>query len=152
MSNVALVDDVEGALTLSDVALDGVAVLAVGASETASSAHTVTQAEFNAVTLTNLATAGNSCAYRIWIHSVAIKAAYYVGANVVGYGEQAREGKGVRAEPQALSQSHLSCSECRSVSASRALGPRLSFVRLSILFCAVKLSMLAEAWTGTNCV
>ncbi len=56
LSNVALVDDVEGTLTLSDGAGDGVAVLAVGARETASSAHTVTQAEFDAGTLTNIAT------------------------------------------------------------------------------------------------
>ena len=48
LTDVALVDDVEGVLALSDVALDGVAVLAVGASETASSAHTLTQEEFAA--------------------------------------------------------------------------------------------------------
>ena len=57
LSNVSLVDDVEGTLTLSDVALDGVDVLAVGDSETASSDHTVTQAEFDAGPLTNIATA-----------------------------------------------------------------------------------------------
>ena len=57
LSSVALVDDVEGVLTLSDAAGDGVGVLAVGDSETASSAHTVTQAEFDAGSLTNIATA-----------------------------------------------------------------------------------------------
>ena len=57
LSNVALVDDVEGTLTLSDVALDGIGVLAVGDSETATSDHTVTQAEFDAGPLTNIATA-----------------------------------------------------------------------------------------------
>ncbi len=57
LSNVVLDDTVEGILTLSDVAGDTVAVLAVGDSETASAAHTVTQAEFNAASLTNIATA-----------------------------------------------------------------------------------------------
>ena len=57
LSNVSLSDDVEGAITLSDVAGDGVGVLAVGDSETGSSAHTVTQAEFDAASLTNIATA-----------------------------------------------------------------------------------------------
>ena len=57
LSSVSLSDDVEGAITLSDVAGDGVGVLAVGDSETGSSAHTVTQAEFDAGTLTNIATA-----------------------------------------------------------------------------------------------
>ena len=58
--DVMLSDDVEGVLTLSDVAGDGVGVLAVGASETASSAHTVTQARFDAGTLTNIATANGT--------------------------------------------------------------------------------------------
>ena len=44
LSNVALVDDLEGTLVLSDVARDDVPVLAPGNSETASSAHTLTQA------------------------------------------------------------------------------------------------------------
>jgi uncharacterized repeat protein (TIGR01451 family) len=57
LSNVALVDDLEGTLVLSDVAGDGVTVLAVGDTETASSAHVVTQAEFDAGTLINIATA-----------------------------------------------------------------------------------------------
>ena len=56
-SSVALTDDVEGPITLSDVALDGITVLAVGDSENGSSAHTVTQAEFDAASLTNIATA-----------------------------------------------------------------------------------------------
>ena len=57
LNSVALSDDVEGTITLSDVAGDGVGVLAVGASETGSSAHTVTQAEFDANILVNIATA-----------------------------------------------------------------------------------------------
>ena len=60
LSGVMLSDDVEGVLTLSDVAGNGVGVLAVGASETASSAHTVTQARFDAGTLTNIATANGT--------------------------------------------------------------------------------------------
>ena len=57
LSSVGLVDDIEGPITLSDVALDGITVLAVGDSENGSSAHTVTQAEFDAASLTNIATA-----------------------------------------------------------------------------------------------
>ena len=57
LSSVGLVDDIEGTITLSDVALDGITVLAVGDSENGSSAHTVTQAEFDAASLTNIATA-----------------------------------------------------------------------------------------------
>ena len=47
LSSVSLTDDVEGTLVLSDVARDDVPVLAPGNSETASSAHTLTQADFD---------------------------------------------------------------------------------------------------------
>ena len=57
LTGVTVVDDIDGAVTLSDNAGDGVGVLAAGAVETATITHTVTQAEFNAGTLTNTVTA-----------------------------------------------------------------------------------------------
>ena len=55
LNSVSLFDDQEGALTLTDVANNGVDILAIGDIETASSAHTITQAEADAGTLTNVA-------------------------------------------------------------------------------------------------
>ena len=60
LTSVGLLDDVEGTLTLSDIAGDGIGVIAVDASETASSVHTVTQGEIDAGSLTNVATANGT--------------------------------------------------------------------------------------------
>ena len=84
LSDVALSDDVEGVLTLSDVAGDGVGVLTVGTSETASSAHTVTQAEFDAGTLTNIATATGTAPLGVVVNDIDTLTQAFIPAQAPG--------------------------------------------------------------------